>query len=737
MNWNPPLRISLMLLVVAALLPTFGVNVYNDWQLRQERQLEVERQARSLAELVSNELQQTAIGMAQMLTAVANAPVVQFSGAECGGYLARIADAFPFISSIGITDAKGGVTCLDTHFSRPLSISDRAHFIMARDTGRFSIGRVFVGRVTGHKVIGFAQPIVNADSRQFSGVVFGSIRLDLLAQRLSTMPALQGARLILTDETGAIAVSLPAGNTDGTLPQGWIELAARSKGGVVRGSASEGEHMVFAYVPHTVPPVGLALWVGVDRSKAMAALNAVQHRNVMVHGSALIVGILLALLIWRKLVERPFGQILQVTKAVRRGNLKARTGLRPDNEITQVAKALDDVLDDLAVQMSRRDAAEQQVRAARDEALRISAGKTAFLAAASHDLRQPLQTISLIGQLMKAGQPISDGTKLAGTLGRAVQDMGKMLDQLADIAQLEQGQLVADIKATQLSRILRTLRDEFTPIAEQNRVQFSVEVEDDWIWTDAAMLLRIMRNLLHNAVKFTPANGDIALRIERRVDSIALSVADTGIGIRKEQQDEIFLEFRQLANPERDRRKGFGLGLAIVERLCGLLQHTITVSSTPGAGSTFTVEVPRAMSEPIEESRHLPPEAMRLEGRILVVEDDESIAQTTRAVLAGRGASVEIAETGEKALALLQREAFDAVLSDHRLPGQSGAEVLAYVRANAPATIRVLITGDALEELNKLASEGEFEILRKPVTDECLVSALRPLAAPVDGSAPI
>jgi hypothetical protein len=188
MHWNPPLRISLMLLVVAALLPTFGVNVYNDWHLRQVRQIEVERQALSLAELVSNELQQTAIGMAQMLTAVANAPVVQFSGAECGGYLARIKDSFPFISNLGVTDAKGEVQCLDTHFPGPLSISDRAHFVLARDTGAFAIGRVFVGRVTGNKVLGFAQPIVNADSRQFSGVVFGSIRLDLLRKDCPPCP---------------------------------------------------------------------------------------------------------------------------------------------------------------------------------------------------------------------------------------------------------------------------------------------------------------------------------------------------------------------------------------------------------------------------------------------------------------------------------------------------------------------------------------------------------------------
>lgn len=734
---NLPLRLSLVILVFAALLPAFTVTLYNHWQLRQQQNLEVERRVTALAELVSNELQQLASGMQQMLVAVAASPVVQSLGPECGAYLARLRNSFPSLSNVGIADANGQVKCLNEPFAPGITLADRRHFMQARDTGRFAIGTVFVGRVTGQKVIGFAQPISAAGSGQFSGVVFGSIRIESISERLASIPALGQVSLVLTDVTGQVAVSLPNEAAAQGLPQDWRELAAAQGPSTQRGeSRAGGAGDVFAVMPHTVPPLGLALFVGIDPASAMEALDSVLTRSFIGYAFAFSLGIVLALLLWRYFIEQPLQRVLLVAKQVHEGNLRARTDLAPRNEITRIAHTLDRVLDNLQEQISKRDEAEQQAKAARDEALRVSAAKTDFLAAASHDLRQPLQTISLIGQLFASGRPLPDPAKPAKTLGSAVQDMGKMLDHFSDVAQLEHGRLVPLLAPSSLGLLFNTIRDEFTPLAHEAGLAFEVSPENAWVVTDAALLHRILRNLIQNAIKFTPRGGSVLVDAQHRQDGVVVvRVADTGLGIPQHQQKDVFLEFRQLGNPERDRRKGYGLGLAIVDRLCVLLKHSISLTSTPGAGSTFMVELGRALPEQPPEATDTRLTEFSLDARILVVDDDESIARATCELLSGWAACAVTAHTAEGAIDLLRHQRFDAVLSDFRLPGRSGADVLQFARENAPGTLLILISGDASDALRTLCNKEQFELLRKPVSAEQLMFALRRLRRQPQGQA--
>lgn len=724
-----PLRLYLVILVIAALLPALTITVYNQHSLRQEHAAEVERNASALAGLVSNELQQLTMGMKQMFVAVSAAPIAQTLGEECGPYVSRLRDAFPSLSNVGITDANGVVKCLNEPFSPGLSIADRRHFTIARETGSFAVGTVFVGRVTGRKVIGFAQPIFSAGSGAFKGVVFGSVRVDSISERLAALPALRGTRLVLTDVMGQVAVSLPNDAAAQSLPVNWRDLAAASGPITHRSESRAGApDQIFGIVPYTMPPLGLALFLGVDPGSSMKALDSAVSRSLIGYSTAFILGIGLALLLWWYFIEKTLLRVLLVSKQVQEGNLSARTELAPRNEITQIAHTLDGVLDHLAEQIARRDGAEHQARLARDEALRVSAAKTDFLAAVSHDLRQPLQTVSLIGQLFASGRKLTDTAKLAKTLDAAVQDMGKMLDHLSDVAQLERGQLVPVLTPLPLGVLFDKIREEFAPLAEQAGVLLEVRDVDACVVTDAALLQRILHNLLQNAMKFTPKGGSVIVAAEQRANGeVSVHVADTGVGIPENQQKEVFLEFRQLGNPERDRRKGFGLGLAIVERLCALLNHSISLQSKPGVGSTFTVELGQAAPPKRPDSRDIGQHTFTLDARILVVDDDESIAQTTSELLSLWGASPVTAGNADDAIHRLQQEHFDAVLSDFRLPGRSGVDVLQFAREKMPGTLRILISGDVSESLIALCNEKHMKLLRKPVSAEELMIALRPL----------
>jgi CheY-like chemotaxis protein len=361
--------------------------------------------------------------------------------------------------------------------------------------------------------------------------------------------------------------------------------------------------------------------------------------------------------------------------------------------------------------------------------VRISAAKTDFLASASHDLRQPLHTLALIAQVLSHPHSPGQQARSAQIVSRAVSHLGAMVETLVDVAQLDSGRISPRMQPVHLMPILSTIHNEFAALAVEKQVAFVLMRCDDWVLSDPTLLSRIVRNLVSNAIKFTPPGGRVTVRCSRSAQALVLAVEDTGVGIPPEKQLEIFEEFRQLGNPERDRRKGIGLGLAIVDKLSRLLDHPVEVASAPGAGATFTVRM--TACEPGVEA--LPPAravSLRTEARVLVVEDDALVAEATASLLSGWGATVTVAVNAPDAIAQLERTTFDAVLCDFRLPTGSGVDVLRFARARASGTLCVLITGDAPWNIDSIAGQEGFPVLRKPVAAADFVQALAPLQSP-------
>jgi signal transduction histidine kinase/CheY-like chemotaxis protein len=728
------MRIStrLLFLILLATVPLVAVQVYNEWSLRAAREREIRSAALRDAQMLSHELARLVGGMELLLASLSHTSLPVDRPDACNRYMQHLAEAFPLASNIGISDTRGRVLCLNTPFERGrLYNTDRRYFRRALETRRFAIGEYIVGRATGRRVLAFGSPIFGADGRTLEGVAYASINLEALGEELLKRPLPRNASVTIADAEGTVLVRSPERDrVGGRLPAEWMTRIDGTVPRVVNDEPMFGDvARVVGYVPLALPPHGLFVAVGLDRGHAMAPINASTLRTLVTMIVALTLSVVLTVLFGRHSIRRPLERLMQAARTWKSGDLAARTGLRQgDAEFVQIGRTFDEMAQALAAHEQRRDAVEQALRQSRDEAMRASASKTQFLASVSHDLRQPLQALSMTVAVLAARLPGEEATEIA-MLKRAVDNLSTMVEGMMDVVQLDAGLITAKIAAVPLDPLLHDVRDEFASPAAQHGLALTVQPSALAVRSDAVLLGRIVRNLLSNALKFTPRGGSIDVACAREGDSVAIRVRDTGIGIPAERHAQIFEEFHQIGNPERDRRKGLGLGLAIVKKLAALLDHRVTVDSEPGKGSTFTVVAPLAASAPGMRAPE-PPPGIVLPRRVLLVEDDDLVAESTVDLLESWGAAVTRARSADEAYALIDRshEDVEVAIVDYRLPGDTGLEVIARARSRWPALPAILLTGDATATLAASAQAGKIELLRKPVTVERLAATLSGLA---------
>lgn len=246
----------------------------------------------------------------------------------------------------------------------------------------------------------------------------------------------------------------------------------------------------------------------------------------------------------------------------------------------------------VARDISERLRLESELRRAKEVAEQADRAKSRFLAAASHDLRQPAQAMMSFAEVIH--EHVADpGRQAFGHFHRSLQALGDMLNELLDISRLDAGIVTPNVVDFAISELLERIVGEYGAAAEQNEVRLRHVPSAARVSSDPILLGRMFQNLIGNAVKYAPA-GRVVIGCRRRGAMLSIEIWDTGIGIPEGQLTEIFEEYVQLGNPERDRRKGLGLGLAIVSRLARMLGHHVTVASVPGKGSVFAVEVPLA-----------------------------------------------------------------------------------------------------------------------------------------------
>ena len=352
-----------------------------------------------------------------------------------------------------------------------------------------------------------------------------------------------------------------------------------------------------------------------------------------------------------------------------------------------------------------------------EQLARANQAKTRFLAAASHDLRQPMHALALtVGELRETART-PELAALARRIDRSVDALEDLLDALLDISKLDAGAVQPERRAFPLRPLLERLADEFAPAAEAKGLRFRVVPTSLWTESDPTLLGRILLNLAANAVRYT-REGGVVVGCRRHGGEAEIVVADSGIGIAAADRARIFEEFYQAGSAERDRAKGLGLGLAIVDRIARLLGHPITVKSQVGCGSLFGVRVPVVPPRAEQPTAAAAPEtAAQLAGlRVLVVDDEADVRAALDGLLRRWGCSVETAASGAEALSA-GRAAPDLVLCDLRLgEGGSGFDVLHRLKARwGPSLHGIVVTADASPEHIADAHARGYALLRKPV----------------------
>lgn len=353
----------------------------------------------------------------------------------------------------------------------------------------------------------------------------------------------------------------------------------------------------------------------------------------------------------------------------------------------------------------------------------INQDRNRFFSAASHDLRQPLHAMGFYNSLLPRAKDEIERGEILARLSECATSLDRQFNAILGVAQTDAAVENARIAATPLQDVIDRVVTNLQPEADMKSLQLRVVSTGLWALVAPELLERALSNLVSNAIKYTPTGG-VILGVRPRGPNVELVVVDTGIGVAQNDLGLIFGDFFQVANRERNSKKGFGLGLGIVRRLCDGMGWRLEVRSTLGRGTSFSIQVPRAASHPqpssaVEEPLAAQPRPVD-QPRVLFVDDDALVRDAMGRMLADWDFDATLCETGSEAISLLRQSDVSTrwhVLLDFRLSGEEdGLRLADRIRAEFGERIRLtLMSGEASEEVLRQAKQRDILLLRKPV----------------------
>lgn len=384
---------------------------------------------------------------------------------------------------------------------------------------------------------------------------------------------------------------------------------------------------------------------------------------------------------------------------------------------------------------ARIEEATRALRLKKEDAENASYDKTRFLAAASHDLRQPMHALGLFVGELQTKLTTPEQRKIVGKVEESVDALSNLLDALLDISKLDAGVVTPNVAEFSIENLLERIARDYAPLAERKGITLRVVPNNTVVSSDPVLLERILVNLVSNAIRYTPNGGKVMLACRGHGEKLRIEVRDNGVGIPKNEQENIFREFVQLANKERDRSKGLGLGLAIVDRIARLLGHEISLRSEQNRGSVFAVFVPR-MDVPVLEhglptlasddagAKNSPDEFENMD--VLVIDDDALVRKSTQGIIESWGCRVSMAASLNEVKEFHSKADFDLVICDYRLPDGSGLEMADWIKAHFRIQpLFILISGDTSPDVLQMVNERGIQLLHKPVRPAKLRSLIQ------------
>ncbi len=396
--------------------------------------------------------------------------------------------------------------------------------------------------------------------------------------------------------------------------------------------------------------------------------------------------------------------------------------------------------------ITQRKKTEADLLDAKQEAEKANISKTRFLAAASHDLRQPIQAINLFRDALSRTELSAEQKTLVNFLSLSVHSLGDLLYSLLDISKLEAGQVTPQMKAVQVEDLFKAVDAEFSPLALAKGLRFKLfyPLKGLVLLTDPALILSALRNLIDNAFKYTELGG-VLVGVRKRGNKGVIQIWDTGIGIEKQYGEQIFDECFQIGNQVRDRTKGLGLGLSIARRVASLLNGEVSFRSRPDWGTVFEITLPLAaegssveegiQQQDVLDSRLENEQFLRFSGwRMVVIEDDLMVAKSIEMALQTLDVSVSVFRNAKEALAWPEIIGADFYISDFRLPGMNGIHLLDAIQKRSDVAINaVLVTGDTSPERIELTGSARWPVLFKPVGLSALLAVMGKTERPGPG----
>jgi signal transduction histidine kinase/CheY-like chemotaxis protein len=485
----------------------------------------------------------------------------------------------------------------------------------------------------------------------------------------------------------------------------------------------QGKRVLAAY--STAAPLNWLVLVELPEHEADAPLNTAIVRIVIVLLAGLALALLAALALAR-VMSGPVRALAAGAARIGAGQLDYRIKITSGDEL----EALGDQLNDMAAKLQTSYATlERKVEERTEQLKAANLSKSRFLAAASHDLRQPLHALNLFTAQLRYEKDQIERDRLAVRIDTAVANMNDLFNALLDISKLDAGATTANLSELPVSRVLSRIAATFTQAAGGKGLRLRTVLSSAWIRSDPILLEQILLNLVANAVRYTSAGG-IVVGCRHVGDGLRIDVCDSGIGIAADQQASIFGEFYQVPAAGRTGKVGLGLGLAIVERLCAVLEHPIGLASTPGKGSRFSITVPRvaapAATTAAAAAAIVVPAAAtpsHLAGRLIAVIDDDALAlEGTVGLLRAWGCLVIAARSEREVLDRLAGKAPDLIISDFHLDdGRTGIDAIDALRTAFGRQIPAfLISGDITQQRLRETGASTHHLLHKPVNPMAL-----------------
>jgi signal transduction histidine kinase/ActR/RegA family two-component response regulator len=756
--------VRLLMIVVAALAPSLAFHAYAEIEARHVRQQLMEEEALRLLNLIVAQQQAVVDAAEQVLDVMAGAPSVQDNvPGECERLLVNLLKASSRYSNASVLDRDGHVVCAAVPVAHGVTVTDRAYFRRALETGRFAVGGYVVGRGSGQPTIQLGKPFLDQDGKVI-GIVQVSLNLRWLAEAIDALPLPAGSIAAIADSDGVFLARRPGGMRDvgQTIQEQYRYLLEGDRARVYPSliSRDNGRRVIVAVSPPGATPSGLQATVALDEETSFAAVTQANRTGFLLIAAGAALGLVMTAALGGGLIRRPVARLLDVAERWRRGDLGARTGLdRDGGEFGRLAVAFEDMAATLHTrertlrrlsgnlearvqeEVTAREAAQQRAaQAERMQALGQLAGGIA------HDINNVLQAAGGALRLIdrRSGDPAavhrfaelgSQAIERGASVTRRLLTLGRHGDQRGG--------------PVDLGDLLSGLREILTyTLGRGIHIQVAIPTGVPTIVADKGQLETVLINLATNARDAMPNGGTLRFEAAAEVvggtgprhpaalapgNYVRLTVSDTGVGM----DEATVARAREPFFTTKEAGAGTGLGLPIAFGFAEQSDGGLTIDSQPGVGTRVTLWLPQAVANPppfVAEPSHS--KTVEAAARILLVDDEDMVREVLARHLEDAGYRVMTAANGVDAVAWLAGGMrVDALVTDLSMPGMDGLALIRAVRESHPELPVVVLTGFAQDAVALAAGAGvggAISLLRKPVTEVQLLDHISAILAGAD-----